>query len=189
MNTQPQQQPTPPPERHRRTPHQSTEVRLAIVETRWQDVVPTLATKADLNEALGLSKMELKGEITGLRAELKSDIAGLRTEFKSEIAGLRAEFKSDIAGLRAELKGDIADLRTELKGDIAELRTEMHKMDATITRWMLGAIIGLFIGLGTLYFAQQRSMDNAISRLERLYAPVRAVPPLPAPAAMPQQPD
>jgi len=170
MNTQPQQQPpppTPPPERHKRTPHQSTEVRLAIVETRWQDVVPTLATKADLNEALGLSKMELKGDIAGLRTELKSDIAGLRAEFKS----------------------DIADLRTELKGDIAELRTEMHKMDATITRWMLGAMIGLFIGLGTLYFAQQRSMDMAISRLERLYVPVQPATPPPAPLVQPQQPD
>jgi len=137
MNTQPQQQPpqpTPPPERHKRTPHQSTEVRLAIVETRWQDVVPTLATKADLNEAVGLSKMELKSEI-------------------------------------------------------AELRTEMHKMDATITRWMLGAIIGLFIGLGTLYFAQQRSMDMAISRLERLYVPVQVATPPPAPLVQPQQPD
>jgi len=167
MNTQPQQQPTPPPERRKRTQQQSTEVRLAIVETRWQDVVPTLATKADLNEAVGLSKMELKSEIADLRTELKGDIAELRTE----------------------LKGDIAELRTELKGDIAELRTEMHKMDATITRWMLGAIIGLFIGLGTLYFAQQRSMDTAISRLERLYVPMQVATPPPAPLVQPQQPD
>jgi len=181
MHTQPQQQPpqpAPPPERRKRTQQQSTEVRLAIVETRWQDVVPTLATKADLNEAVGLSKMEIKREI-----------ADLRTELKGDIAGLRAELKGDIAELRTEFKGEIAGLRTELKGDIADLRTEMHKMDATITRWMLGAIIGLFIGLGTLYFAQQRSMDTAISRLERLYVPMQVATPPPAPLAQPQQPD
>jgi len=112
MHTQPQQQPpqpAPPPERRKRTQQQSTEVRLAIVETRWQDVVPTLATKADLNEAVGLSKMEIKREIADLRTELKGDIAGLRAELKGDIAELRTEFKGEIAGLRTELKGDIAD--------------------------------------------------------------------------------
>jgi len=164
MNAQPQRQPASPPPPPAQTRHHSTEVRLAIVETRWQDVIPTLATKADLREA----------------------ISELRSEFKEDNISLRAELKDEIAGLRAELKDEIAGLRTELKGEVAGLRTEMHKMDATITRWMLGAIVGLFIGLGTLYFAQQRSMDNAISRLERLYAPVLAASqPVPA-AEIPQ---
>jgi len=177
MNAQPQRQPAPPQQPPPAQARHSTEVRLAIVETRWQDVIPTLATKADLREAIG-----------SLRSEFKEDNGSLRAELKEDNARLRAELKEDNARLRTELKEDNARLRTELKGEIAELRTEMHKMDATITRWMLGAIVGLFIGLGTLYFAQQRSMDNAISRLERLYAPVLAAP-QPVPAAEPPQAD
>jgi len=84
--------------------------RLAVLETRWEDIVPTLATKADLGE-----------------------------------------------------------LRTELERSHGELRTELHKMDARITRWMLTTIVALFVGFAGMFFAQQRNLDNAISRLERLY--------------------
>jgi len=92
--------------------------RLAVMETRWEEVIPTLATNAALNEA------------------------------------------------------------------VAQLRTDMHKMEATITRWMLGVLIGMFVGFAGMFFAQQRSLDNAIDRLdrkidriERLYAPMHnAVP-------------
>jgi len=51
MSAQPQQHPKPPPPREPPPPRYSTETRLAIVETRWQDLIPTLATKSDLREA------------------------------------------------------------------------------------------------------------------------------------------
>jgi len=68
MSTQPQRQPDPE-SRQTHSRRHGVETRLAIVETRWQDVVPTLATKSDLREAIG-----------GLRAELKEDTAKLHTE-------------------------------------------------------------------------------------------------------------
>jgi len=50
MNAQPQPQDAPPARQTRAQRH-STETRLAIVETRWEDVIPTLATKSDILRA------------------------------------------------------------------------------------------------------------------------------------------
>lgn len=47
------------------------------------------------------------------------------------------------------------------KSDLAELRTDIHKMDASIKTWMLGTIVGLFIGFGGLFLA----MSNALKPL------------------------
>jgi len=67
MSAQPQQQPEPPPPE---PPGQrySTETRLAIVETRWQDVIPTLATKSDLREAT----TRLQAETALVRKDIKA---------------------------------------------------------------------------------------------------------------------
>jgi len=72
--------------------------RLAVLETRWEDVVPTLATKADLG-----------------------------------------------------------------------------RMEASITRWMLTTTIALMVGFGGMFFALQRNLDTALTRIERLYVPDRTV--------------
>lgn len=64
--------------------------------------------------------------------------------------------KADIADLRAEMKADIADLRAELKADIgrgetrtASLQAEMHRINATLIRWLVSLMAGaLVIGLG-----------------------------------------
>jgi len=98
----------------------SVETRLTVLEARWEDVIPTLATKADLERSHG------------------------------------------------------------------ELRIELHKMDARIARWILTTIVALFVGLAGMFFAQQRNLDNAISRLERLYITTQAAPAAPPPVT-PQQ--
>ncbi|MGJ4745096.1 LA_3696 family protein [Leptospira sp. SA-E8] len=49
----------------------------------------------------------------------------------------------ELNAFRAEYKQDLADLRAEFKAEIAELRMEMHKLMATQTRWVLGAIIAM----------------------------------------------
>jgi len=81
--------------------------RLAVLETRWEDVVPTLATKADLG-----------------------------------------------------------------------------KLEASITRWMLTTTIALMVGFGGMFFALQRNLDHALTRIERLYLPTQTA--VPAPALPPQ---
>jgi len=113
MNAVLQEKPRPAP-RSNNTQNASIDRRLTVLETKWEEVIPNLATKADLERGLG------------------------------------------------------------------ELRTDIHKMDASIARWMLGTIIALIIGFGGMFFALQRNMDNAITRIERLYmsqpAPAVATP-------------
>jgi len=67
MSAQPRQQPEPPPPEPPRQRY-STETRLAIVETRWQDVIPTLATKSDLREAT----TRLQAETALVRKDIKA---------------------------------------------------------------------------------------------------------------------
>lgn len=57
--------------------------------------------------------------------------------------------KADVADLRAELKADIARLHTEMKADYGSLRAEMHRINATLIRWLVSLMAGaLVIGLG-----------------------------------------
>ena len=79
---------------------QDLEHRVATVE----QILPTLATKADLAD---------------LRAATKADLADLRAATKTDLADLRAATKADLADLRAETKADLADLRAATKADLA----------------------------------------------------------------------
>lgn len=80
---------------------------------------------------------QVQVEITGMRSEfvdLRSNVSRLSSEFadlRSEFSGLRLEF--------ADLRADFADHRSEMKSEISEI----HKMIATQTRWIFGAMIGL----------------------------------------------
>lgn len=38
------------------------------------------------------------------------------------------------------------------KADIGEVRADLHKMDASIVRWMIATVIGLFLGFAGLFF-------------------------------------
>ena len=67
---------------------ENLEHRVATVE----QILPTLATKADLAE---------------LRTATKADLAELRTATKADLAELRIETKADLAELKTSLKAEI----------------------------------------------------------------------------------
>ena len=57
-------------------------LRLALLETRIDTILPTLATKADLGEAMGGMKAslgEMKGSISDLRGDMKASIADTKS--------------------------------------------------------------------------------------------------------------
>ena len=60
--------------------------------------------------------------------------------------------RADIADLRAEMKADIGNLRAEMKADNGETyRAEMHRINATLIRWLVSLMAGsLVIGLGAI---------------------------------------
>jgi hypothetical protein len=69
-----------------------TDRRLTIIETRFDTILPLLATKADL--------AEVRGELSASKAEIKADLAQTRTELKAEIraeSGRVAKWMATIA--------------------------------------------------------------------------------------------
>lgn len=52
-------------------------------------------------------------------------------QIRMEMSGLRSDF--------SDLRADFADHRSEIKSEI----TELHKMIASQTRWIFGAMIGM----------------------------------------------
>ncbi len=68
--------------------HAGMDRRLTVLETRFDTILPTLATKAD---------------IESLRGEFRSEMEKLRGEFRSEMEKLRGEFRSEMEKLRADL--------------------------------------------------------------------------------------
>jgi len=81
MNVQPQQSQEPsPPTRQTRAQRHSIETRLAIVETRWEDVIPTLATKSDILHAKTKAANEIKVAATKLETSIaivKKDVEAM----------------------------------------------------------------------------------------------------------------
>ncbi len=67
------------------------------------------------------------------------------------------------------------------KADIESLRADMSRMSSELHKWVLGSMIGMFIGFGGLYFA-----SNTASRAPQVAPPVIVY--LPAPPAAPSAP-
>ncbi|RHX85298.1 LA_3696 family protein [Leptospira stimsonii] len=95
--------------------------------------------------------VDLRSNVSRLSSEfadLRSNVSRLSSEFadlRSNVSSLGSEFvglRSEFSGLRlefADLRADFADHRSEMKSEISEI----HKMIATQTRWIFGAMIGL----------------------------------------------
>jgi hypothetical protein len=128
------------------------EHRMTALETRLDTILPTLATKADMEG--------LRAEMEGLRAEM----GGLR----AEMGGLRVTTKADIEGLRAEI--EIAGLRTDAK--LAELRSDMHKMHADIKTWMLATVITMVGTMLAAIFGLSQIYKGAASAIPAHQAPM-----------------
>ncbi len=57
-------------------------------------------------------------------------------------------------------KADFAELRADVKTGISELRAEMHKTNIDIHKWMIGTVIGLFLGFGGLFLAMSNALKS-----------------------------
>lgn len=87
-------------------------------------LVSGLATKDDLNQAVGELRAELgelRGELGGLQGELRRELGELRGELRGELGELRGEMDSATVGLRGELDSATVGLR----GELGELRAEL----------------------------------------------------------------
>lgn len=93
----------------------------------------------------------------------------------------------------SKLEAIIPTLAT--KSDVEGVRTDLHKMDASITRWMIATVIALFLGFAGLFFTMSNTINGALERATRsgtVSAPAPAppiiiqMPPAPQPQPQPQ---
>ena len=112
----------------------------AVVDALEHRMTSELATKADVAELRGETKMEfaaVKADITELRSETKTEFAAV----KAEIAELRAATKADITTLRSETKADLTREIAGVKLDIAKLQTQIADLHRKLTIQLGGMMV------------------------------------------------
>lgn len=83
----------------------------------------------------------------------------------------------------AKIESIIPTLAT--KADVEGVRGDLHKMDASITRWMIATVIALFLGFAGLFFTMSSTINSA---LERAVKPAAVQPASPLIIQLPAQP-
>jgi hypothetical protein len=102
-------------------------------------VLPTLATKADLEE--------VKSDQREIRSVLRTVVPHLATkaevgELRADIIDVKAELGTRIAGIEGELphlatKENVAEVRTEVEA----VKAQIHASEARIIRWFIATSI------------------------------------------------
>lgn len=70
--------------------------RLIVLETRFDTILPTLATKTDL---------------VGLKAELREEMGTLRTDMRA----MNGELRTEMRAMHGELKADMERMRADMQ--------------------------------------------------------------------------
>ncbi len=166
--------------------------RLTVLETRFDTILPTLATKADLG-ALRLEvekiRSELLGKIDEVGSELRGKIDALGSELRGKIDALGCELRGKIDALGCELRGEMSELASDLREEMVLLRNEVH---ATLMKAMMwfGAlaitVIFSFVGV-FIHFSNQVSnqISHLSARLPVITAPLTPIPHRPVPDGSP----
>ncbi|NHZ41051.1 hypothetical protein [Massilia aquatica] len=155
--------------------------RLTVLETRFDTIVPILATKADLG-ALRLEVEKIRSELLG---KIDAEGSGLRGKIDALGSGLRGK----IDALGCELRGEMSELASDLREEMVMLRNEVH---ATLMKAMMwfGAlaitVIFSFVGV-FIHFSNQVSnqISHLSARLPVITAPLTPTPHRPVPDGSP----
>jgi len=174
MSAQPQRK-QPGHEHHATSSH---DTRIAVLETHWQDVVPMLATKADL--------ADMRNEITAIRSaqdaqlrmtqELKTDYDKLDSALDS-IHKIQGQFGYDLHKLNDKIDEQGRSLNDKIDA-------QTNKIIIRLGGVML-AIVTLACAVMTLLFSVMSSRQAVPMQPSRaaIVAPVQPVQPVqPAPA-------
>jgi len=146
------QQATPPPE-HQPRQRYSTETRLAIVETRWQDVVPTLATKTDIaliKKDIEAVEQRLSGEIQAVEQRLTGKIQTLEQQLTGKIQTLEQQLTGKIQTVEQRLTGEIQTVEQRLTGEMGTLRKDMDAMMNKIVIRVASIAVAAIAATGTI---------------------------------------
>jgi len=61
----------------------------------------------------------------------------------------------------AELRADVSEMKSDVKSSIADLRAAISDGKVDVQRWILGTVIGLFVGFGGLFLAMSNALKPA----------------------------
>ena len=132
--------------------------RLTVLETRFDTILPTLATKQDL-------------------AELRSDYNLLRVDFgmlRGEFEKLRGEFE--------KLRGEFEKLR----GEFEKLWVDVVELLNAQLKWMMALFVTFFLGVAGLNYSFWTLMERCIDvRFRALALAQEKSPPAASQAAAP----
>jgi len=172
MSAQPQTQPDmPQPERKSRTYRQSTDNRVVALETQWETVLPTLATKADLSD--------LKVDLTDRIAQSEQKAANGLAEVKSEVA----EVKNAITRLESAVREMRADIKAEIKSDSSnQLKWVVGTMLAG-----LGGVVGIMALLLSVMSPEPVAPVQQPAPIIQPAPPITADQPAPATQSVPRE--
>jgi t-SNARE complex subunit (syntaxin) len=100
--------------------------------TRVEQILPTLATKTELQEAIAplATKVELREVRSELREEMRREGERTRRHFDVVTERLEGHIRL-IAEGQVLLQERFEDLRTDLKADIAQLDRRVMRLEAT----------------------------------------------------------
>ncbi|MFB9242267.1 hypothetical protein IV454_16860 [Massilia antarctica] len=142
-------------------PHDGdTERRLAVLETRFDTILPTLATKADL--------ADLRVEINGKMDKLRLDLSG-------EMSGLRLDLYEKMNSLRLDLNEKMSGLRLDLNEKMDKVSSDLHTASTNTVKWCVGIAVTLFVSiLGNGLYVRTQINDLAARQ-----TPAPPAPPAP----------
>lgn len=124
-----------------RNPNQTTEERLASVETKTERLVQEVdagrienqAAFKELRVLINKNDVSMRADTQAMESRLRSEIEGtedkLRSEIKDTEVKLRSEIKDTEDKLRSEIKDTEHNLRSEIKGTEHNLRSEIDRSE------------------------------------------------------------
>lgn len=122
-----------------------------------------------------LLPLSSRGPLGGWQAELaKPAPSGPESELASTPPG---PHDPGMDARLAKLEAVVPTLAT--KADMEGVRADLHKMDASIVRWMIATVLTLFLGFAGLFFTMQSSINGALDRAASQVKQQQAVAPAP----------
>ncbi|KXU35803.1 hypothetical protein AXK11_05525 [Cephaloticoccus primus] len=102
------------------------EERVVVLETRWQDIVPNLATKTDLGDL----RWSLAKWIMGAIATVLIGLVGSFLMLQGNLNATASRLDTRIDNLAAQLKAEIRDLKDDIRATNARMDRLEEKLDA-----------------------------------------------------------
>lgn len=130
--------------------------RLTVLETRFDTILPALATKGDLE---------------ALRAEFRGDSEKQRGEFEK----LRGEFEK-LRGEFEKLRGEFEKFRDEVLCALEKSRADMLKALNDAMKWIMALALTTIISMFGMGFAMLNAVNNVLAAKQSASATVQADP-------------